>query len=93
MKPDDAKSSTYIDSSKEIDNKDPKFKIGGIVRIAKCKNIFPKGYTPNWSKENVVMKNVKTSLSWPYVSSDLNREEIVETFCKKKLQNNKPKRI
>ena len=93
MKPDHAKSSTYIDSSKEIDNKDPKFKIGGIVRIAKCKNIFAKVYTPNWSKENVVMKNVKTSLSWPYVSNDLNREEIVETFCKKKLQNNKPKRI
>ena len=33
MKPADVKSSTYIDSSKEINNKDPKIKIGDIVRI------------------------------------------------------------
>ena len=48
MKPVDVKSNTYIDSSKEINNKDPKFKIGDIVRISKYKNIFAKGYTPNW---------------------------------------------
>ena len=47
MKPVDVKSSTYIDSSKEINNKDPKFKIGDIVRISKYKNIFAKGYVPN----------------------------------------------
>ena len=33
MKSDDVKSSTYIGSSKEISNEDPKFKIGDIVRI------------------------------------------------------------
>ena len=33
MKPVDVKSSTYINSSKEINNEDPKFKTGGIVRI------------------------------------------------------------
>ena len=43
MKPVDGKPSTYIDSSKEINNKDPKFKIGDIVRISKYKNIFAKG--------------------------------------------------
>ena len=43
----DVKSSTYIDSSKEIDNKVPKFKVGDIVRISKYKNIFAKGYVPN----------------------------------------------
>ena len=47
MKPVDVKSNTYIDSSKEINNKDPKFKIGDFVRISKYKNIFAKGYTPN----------------------------------------------
>ena len=51
MKPVDAKSNTYIDSSKKINNKDPKFKIGDIVRISEYKNIFAKGYTPNWSEE------------------------------------------
>ena len=33
MKPVDVKSSTYINSSKEINNEDPKFKTGGIVRM------------------------------------------------------------
>ena len=42
MKPTYVKSSTYIDSSKEINDKDPKFKIGDIVRISKHKNIFAK---------------------------------------------------
>ena len=51
MKPVDVKSNTCIDSSKEINNKDPKFKIADIVRISKNKNIFAKGYTPNWSGE------------------------------------------
>ena len=51
MKPANVKSSTYIDSSKEINNKDPKFKIGDIVRISKYKNIFAKDYAPNWSEE------------------------------------------
>ena len=47
MQPVDIKSSTYIESSKEINDKDPKFKIGDIARISKCKNIFAKGYVPN----------------------------------------------
>ena len=33
MKPVDVKSSTYIDSSKKINGKYPKFKISDIVRI------------------------------------------------------------
>ena len=49
MKPVDVKPSTYIDSSKEINEKDPKFKVGDTVRISKYKNIFEKGYIPNWS--------------------------------------------
>ena len=43
MKPDDVKPSTYIYSSKEINNEDPKFKIGDILRLSKYKNIFAKG--------------------------------------------------
>ena len=47
MKPVDVKSNTYINSSEEIKNKDPKFRIGYIVRVLKYKNIFTKGYVPN----------------------------------------------
>ena len=45
MKPLDVKSNTYFDSSREINDKDFKFKIGDIVRISKFKSIFTEGYT------------------------------------------------
>ena len=64
MKPVDVKPSTYIDSSKEINDEDPKFKIGGIVRISKYKNIFAKGYVPNWSQVVSVIKKVKNTVPW-----------------------------
>ena len=47
MKPIDVKDNTYINADKEINNKDPKFKVGDHVRISKYKNIFAKGYMPN----------------------------------------------
>ena len=56
MKPGDLKLSAYIDFSKEINEKDPKFKIGDTVKISKYKNIFAKGYVPNWSEEVSVIK-------------------------------------
>ena len=40
MKPVDVKDDTYIDSVKEVNDKDPKFKVGDHVRISKYKNIF-----------------------------------------------------
>ena len=43
MKPIDVKDNTYINTDKEINNKDPKFKIGDHLRISKYKNIFAKG--------------------------------------------------
>ena len=42
MKPVDVKSNTYIDSSKEINDKNPKFKIIDNIRISKYKNVFAK---------------------------------------------------
>ena len=85
MKPIDLKDNTYIDTAKEINNKDPKFKVGDRVRISKYKNIFAKGYTPNWSEEVFVKKitNInknKNTVPWTYVINDLNGEEIVGTF-------------
>ena len=80
MKPFDVKQRTYIDSSKEINNKDPKFKIGCIVRISKYKNIFAKGYVLNWSEEVFMFKKVKNTVLMTYVIGDLKCEEIVETF-------------
>ena len=76
-KPVDVKSNTDIDSSKEINNKEPKLKIGDIARISKHKNLFAKGYTPNLSEEVFVIKKVKNTVSWTYVINDFNGEEIV----------------
>ena len=56
MKPVNVKDNACIDFEKEVDNKDSKFKIGDHVRISKYKNIFVKGYTPNWSEEVSVIK-------------------------------------
>ena len=59
MKLVDVKSNTCIDSSKDINYKDPKFKVGDFVRISKFRDIFAKDYVPNWSEEVFVIKKVK----------------------------------
>ena len=89
MKPVDIKSNTYINSSKETNNEDPKFKIDDIVRILKYKNIFAKGYVPNWSGE------VKNTVPWTYVISVLKGEEIAGMFYEKELRktNQKESRV
>ena len=86
MKPIDVKDNTYINTDKEINNKDPKSKVGDRVRISKYKNIFAKGYMPNWSEEVFVIKKVKKYYSVDFVINDLNGEEIIGTFCEKELQ-------
>ena len=86
MKPIEVKDNTYIDSIKEVNDKDPKFKVGDHVRISKYKNIFAKGYSPNWSGEVFVIKEVKNTVPWTYVINDLNGEEIIGAFYEKELQ-------
>ena len=55
---------TYINASKEINNKDPKFKVRDHVRISKYKNIFAKGYMPNLSEEVFVTEKAKNTIPW-----------------------------
>ena len=86
MKPIDVKDNTCINTGKEINDKDPKFKVSDHVRISKYKNIFAKGYTRNWSEEVFVIFKVKNTVPWTYVINDLNDEEITGTFYEKELQ-------
>ena len=86
MKPVDVKDDTYIDFKKEINGKDPKLKVGDHVRISKYKNIFAKGYTPNWSEEVFVVTKIKNTVPWTYVINDLNGKEIIGTFYEKELK-------
>ena len=86
MKPVDVKDNTYIDFKKEVNDKNPKFKVGGHVIISKYKNIFAKGYMPNWSEEIFIIKKIKNTVPWTYVINDLNGEEIIGTFYENELQ-------
>ena len=86
MKPVDVKDNTYIDFKKEVNDKDPKFKVGDHVRISKYKNIFAKRYTPNWSEEIFVICRIKNTVLWTYVIIDLNGEEIIEKELQKTNQ-------
>ena len=72
MKPVDDKYNTYIDFEKKVNDKDPKFKVGDYVRISKYKNIFVKGYMPNWSEEIFAISKIKNTVPLTYVTNDLN---------------------
>ena len=93
MKPVDVKYNTYIDFEKEVNDKNPKFKVGDHVRISKYKNIFAKRYTPNWSEEVSVISEIKNTVPWTNIINDLNGEEIIGTFCEKELQKTNQKKF
>ena len=86
MKPIDVKDNTYIDFEKEVNNKDPKFKVGDYVRISKYKNIFAKGQMPNWSEEVFIVSKTKNTVPWTLIINVLTGEEIIGTFYEKELQ-------
>ena len=56
MKPIDVKSDSFAEYNEESKEKNPKFKVNDHVWISKYKNIFDKGYAPNWSEEVFVVK-------------------------------------
>ena len=82
MKPTGVNNNKYINIGREINDKDPKFKVGDHVRISKYKNIFA-----NWCEEIFVIKEIKDTVPWTYVIIDLNDEEIIGAFYEKELQN------
>ena len=91
MKPINVKDNSYIDFWKEVNDKDPKFKIGDYVRISKYKNIFSKGYMTNWSEEVFISSKIKNTVPSTYIITDLNGEEIIVTFYEKELQKTNQK--
>ena len=83
MKPADVISNTYIDSGKEINNKDPIFKIGDTVRISKYKNIFLKAYTPNQSREAFRLKKLKILYRGHILLMTVLKKKLLERFMKR----------
>ena len=88
MKPIDVKDNerVYIDEHNE---KDRRFKVGDRVRISKFKNIFAKGYTPNWSTEIFIDDKINDTVPYTYNLKDLNDEEIIGSFYDRELQKTK----
>ena len=83
----------YAEYIKDSNKKDSKFKVGDYVRISKYKNIFAKGYTPNWLEEVFVVSKIKNTIPWTYVISDLNGEKISGSFYEKELQKTRQEKF
>ena len=88
MKPIDVTNNkrVYVDEHNE---KDSKFKVVDRVRISRYKNIFAKGYAPNWSSEIFIVDKINDTVPYTYNLKDLNDEEIIDSFYDKELQKTK----
>ena len=85
MKPIDAgddNKRVYIDEHNE---RNSRFKVGDRVKISKFKNIFAKGYAPNWSKEIFIADKINDKVPYTYNLKDLNDEEIIVSFYDREL--------
>ena len=91
MKPIDVTSDSFAEYKEDSNKKNPKFKVGDHVRISKYKNIFAKGYAPNWSEEIFIVSKIKNKVPWTYTISDLNGEEITGSFYENELQKTNQK--
>ena len=90
MKPIDVRDNNnkrvYIDEHNE---KRSRFKVGDRVRISRYKNIFAKGYAPNWRSEIFIVDKINDTVPYTYNLKDLNDEEFIGSFYDKKLQKTK----
>ena len=91
MKPIDVTDDSFSEYNEEFNKTGPKFKLGDHVRISKYKNIFAKGYVPNWSEEVFIVNKIENTIPWTYGISDLNGEQIIGSFYERKLQKTNQK--
>ena len=81
----DVKLNTYINSSEEINDKDPQFNIGDIFAISKYKNNFAKFSVRNW-------RTCKNAVLWTLLLVILMEKKLLDNFtkknCKKQMKKN-----
>ena len=63
----------------------PKFKVGDKVRVSKAKQIFEKGYTPNWSTEIFTVTKVAPTIPVTYHLKDYKDQPISGGFYEQEL--------
>ena len=93
MKPNDVTDDSYAKDNEDFNKKVPKFKVGDHVRISKYKNVFAKGYAPNWSEEVFVFNKIKNTIPWTYVINNLNGEKTTGLFYEKELRKTSPEKV
>ena len=86
MKPKDVGNNNKRVYIGEHNEKRSRFKVGDRVRIFKFKNIFAKGYTPNWNREIFIVDKINDTVPYTYNIKDLNDEEIIGSFYDRELQ-------
>ena len=77
------KFSTYIDFGIKNNSKDPIFKVDDHVKYQNKETFLPNGYTPNWSAEIFVIKQVKVTVLWAYLMKALMKKKLLERIMKK----------
>ena len=82
-KPIDVTNDPYAEYNEDSNKKSPKFKVNDHVRISKYKNVFAKGYVPNWSEEVFIVNEIKSTVRWTYTINDLNSKKNTGTFYEK----------
>ena len=93
IKPIDVTDNSYVKYNEDFNKKGPKFKVGDRVRISKYKNIFAKGYAPNWSEDIFIVNEIENTVRWTYTINDLNGEKVIGTFYEKELQKTNQKKF
>ena len=66
-------------------------KNGDHLRILKYKNIFTKGYTPNWTEELFPIKKVKRTVPLAYVI--INTFQSFLNVLRRRIAKGKSKRV
>ncbi|XP_011858846.1 PREDICTED: uncharacterized protein LOC105556368 [Vollenhovia emeryi] len=63
-----------------------RFRLGDPVRVSKCKTVFEKGYTPNWSTEVFKIGKVQKTNPVTYILEDSCGKPITVGFYEHELQ-------
>ncbi|KMQ84038.1 hypothetical protein RF55_18548 [Lasius niger] len=62
-----------------------KFKVGDPVRVSKYKQLFEKGYTPNWTTEVFTIVKVQRTNPVSYLLEDYRKTSIAGAFYEHEL--------
>ena len=80
-----------LDSHPKLMKKKPKFKVDDVVRVSRVKNVFEKGFHPNWSQETFEIDEVLNTNPITYKLSDMKGEILEGSFYTEELQKTKLK--